>query len=59
MENADRQFVWIIHYVYYDGSGHGIVDRAFTSEEEVRWQIKLLHDLCDGRLFTLHGLPVV
>ena len=59
MENADRQIIWVIHYAYYDGSGHGIVDRAFTSEDEARWQIKLLHDLCDGRLFTLHSLPIV
>lgn len=59
MTDTASQTVWVIHYVYYDGSGHGIVDRAFVSEEEARWQIKLLHDLCDARMFTLHSLPVL
>jgi hypothetical protein len=60
MENADRQIIWVIHYRYYDGDAPGIVDRAYTSEEEARWQIKLLIDLSDGsgRTYTLHSLPV-
>lgn len=59
MTNTAEQTIWVIHYVYYDNSGHGIVDRAFASEDEARWQIKLLTDLCDARLFTLHSLQVV
>lgn len=61
MENADRQIVWIIHYQHYDGGDPGIVDRAYSSEEEAQWQTKLLIDLSygSGRTYTLHSLPVV
>ena len=58
MKNEHPRLVWVIHYQFYDGSGPNIVDRAYTSEEDARWQIKLLHDLCDGRQFSLHSLPV-
>lgn len=58
MENTQPSFVWIIQHQYFDGSGSDIIDRAYAREEDARWQIKLLHDLCDGRKFSLHGLPV-
>ncbi len=58
MDEAPSPVVWVIHWRYYDNSDMGIVDRAFTSEEEARWQTKLLVDLADGRLFTLHSLPL-
>jgi hypothetical protein len=58
MENTQPSLVWVIHYHYCDGSAPDIVDRAYAREEDARWQIKLLHDLCDGRQFSLHSLPV-
>jgi len=60
MTDTTLQTVWVIHYAYYDNTGPGIFDRAFASEEEARWQIKLLTDLSDGsgRVYTLHSLPV-
>ena len=59
MSNTLPPTVWVIHYAFHDGSGAHIVDRAFASEDEARWQIKLLVDLADGRKFSLHRLPVL
>ena len=58
MENTQPSLVWVIYYQNFDGSGPNIVDRAYAREEDARWQIKLLHDLCDGRQFSLYSVPV-
>jgi hypothetical protein len=58
MSKETPTIVWIIHWMYYDRSDVGIINRAFVSEDEARWQAKLLIDLADGRKFTLHSLPV-
>ena len=60
MENTQPLTVWIIHYTYFDGTGSGFVDCAFTSEEQARWQVKLLIDLSDGtgRTYSLLNFPV-
>jgi hypothetical protein len=34
--------VWIIMWRLYDGSDCGIIDRAFTNEEEARWVVNTL-----------------
>jgi hypothetical protein len=55
-----RQIVWVVHWQRYDGSEMGLIDRAFTSEDEARWHAQTLSKLTDGsgRVFSLHSLPV-
>jgi hypothetical protein len=62
MTTETPTIVWVIHWRYETGfrTEMGIIDRAFVSEDEARWQIKLLIDasVCGGQVYTLHSLPV-
>jgi hypothetical protein len=49
--------VWIITCCYSDGSGYNLIEPAFHSEEEARWQINLLLKHSDKQ-FQLHRLGV-
>lgn len=58
MTTETPTIVWVIHWRLYDYSDVGIINRAFVSEDEARWQVKLLIDIAGDRIYTLHSLPV-
>jgi hypothetical protein len=60
MTTETPTIVWVIHWKYETGfrTEMGIIDRAFVSEDEARWQVKLLIEMGGGQVYTLHSLPV-
>lgn len=52
--------VWIIMWRYHDGSDSGMIDRAFTNEEEARWFANTLVDQAVGsfKAFNLISVEV-
>jgi len=58
MTTETPTIVWVIHWMYGDRSDMGLIDRAFVSEDEARWQVKLLTEMGGGQVYTLHSLPV-
>ena len=50
--------VWLIMWRLHDGSDSGIIDRAFTSEEEARWVAKTLIDQTGSSIYNLISVEV-
>lgn len=50
--------VWIISWSYLDGSGAGIIGRAYADEEAARWQVNLLSEYDTSRVYYLQSLEV-
>lgn len=50
--------VWLIMWRLYAGSDSGIIDRAFTSEEEARWVAKTLIDQTGSSIYNLISVEV-
>lgn len=52
--------IWIIMWSYHDGSESGVIDRAFTNEEEARWFANTLVEQAygSGKAFNLISVEV-
>ena len=50
--------VWLIMWRIYDGSDCGIIDRAFTDEEEARWVVKTLVEQRSSNTYNLISVEV-
>lgn len=50
--------VWIISWSYFDGSGAGIIGRAYADEEEARWLANMLSEYDTSRVYYLQSLEV-
>jgi hypothetical protein len=50
--------VFVITWGYSDGSGFGVIERAFKEEEEAHWVAKLLVDQDTYKTYSVHELEL-
>jgi hypothetical protein len=50
--------VWLIMWRYGDGSDSGIIDRAFTDQEEARWVANTLINQTGSNNYSLLSVEV-
>ena len=60
MTSGSEKTVWLIMWRYHDGSDSGVIDRAFTDEEEARWVANTLVEQAYGssKTFSLVSVEV-